>query len=84
MNHTASRKKTYSDEAEKIAKTIATGQFTHDYPINVARAESIGISVSTNMPKSIYKLMDLYAQEGSGRPSVNFVPVAGNQWAKNQ
>lgn len=64
-----------AEEARRIAGTLTTGRFTHDYPIDVARAEAIGIPVSTQVPESIYKLMDLYAQDGAGRPSVNYVPV---------
>jgi len=62
-------------DAQKVAALIATGQFTHDFPITVERAKSVGLCISTDMPKSIYHLMDLYPQTGAGRPSVNFVPM---------
>ena len=62
-------------DAQKIAALITTGQFTHDFPITVERAKSVGLCISTDMPKSIYHLMDLYPQTGAGRPSVNFVPM---------
>jgi hypothetical protein len=69
------------EKAQEIARVLTTGVFTHDYPISVARARQIGISVSTRMPESIYELMDLYAQDGSGRPSVSYVPISsGTQW----
>jgi len=62
-------------KAERIAATLASGQFTHDYPITVERAESIGVSVHTDMPEGVYGLMDLYAQAGLGRPSVHYIPA---------
>jgi len=62
-------------DAQKIAALITTGQFTHDFPITVERAKSVGLCISTDMPKSIYHLMDLYPQTEAGRPSVNFVPM---------
>lgn len=65
-----------SEKAEEVAVLISTGQFTHDFPITVERAKSVGLPISTDMPTSIYTLMDLYPQRGIGRPSVNYVPLA--------
>lgn len=62
-------------DAKKLAELITTGQFTHDYPITVEHATSVGLCISTDMPKSIYGLMELYPQTGAGRPSVNYVPM---------
>jgi ClpP class serine protease len=62
-------------EAKEIATLISTGQFTHDYPITVERAKSAGLCILTDMPESIYKLMDLYPQTGAGRPSVHYIPM---------
>lgn len=64
------------EKAEEVAVLISTGQFTHDFPITVERAKSVGLPISTDMPTSIYTLMDLYPQRGIGRPSVNYVPLA--------
>lgn len=62
-------------DAKELAMLLTTGQVTHDFPITVERAKSVGLCISTDMPESIYKLMDLYPQTGVGRPSVNFVPM---------
>jgi ClpP class serine protease len=62
-------------EAEKFAGIVATGQFTHDFPITVERAKRLGLQISTDMPEIIYKLMAFYPQSGAGRPSVNYVPL---------
>ena len=63
------------DKAEELALTLSEGRWTHDYPITVRIARSLGITVSTDMPRSVYDLMDLYPQAGSRRPSVLYVPV---------
>jgi ClpP class serine protease len=62
-------------DAQEITALITTGQFTHDFPITVERAKSVGFCISTDLPKSIYNLMDFYPQTGAGRPSVNYVPM---------
>jgi len=41
----------------------------------VESARQLGLPVSINMPPTIYDLMDLYPQAGSGRPSVLYVPL---------
>ena len=63
------------EKAEEVAVLISTGQFTHDFPITVERAKLVGLPVSTDMPRSIYSLMDFYSQKGAARPSVNYVPL---------
>jgi len=63
------------DKAQELATTLSEGRWTHDYPITVQAARSLGISVSTNMPKTVYEMMDLYPQAGNGRPSVLYVPL---------
>ena len=63
------------DRAEPIAEALSSGQWTHDYPITVGEARSLGLPVDTNLPKEIYQLMNLYPQGGQRRPSVDFIPV---------
>jgi len=63
------------EKAKKLTELIASGQFTHDFPITVERAKSVGLPVSIDMPGSIYMLMDFYPQQGIRRPSVNYVPL---------
>jgi len=63
------------EKAEALATLISTGQFTHDFPITVELAKSVGLPIKTDMPESIYKLMDLYPQTGSRRPAVDYVPL---------
>lgn len=63
------------EQAERIAETLATGKWTHDYPISVQHAKELGLTVTTDMPVDIYKLMNLYPQAQSRRPSVDYVPL---------
>jgi ClpP class serine protease len=63
------------DKAADLATILSDGRFTHDFPIMVETARKLGLPISTNMPREIYALMDLYPQGGSGRPSVLYVPL---------
>ena len=60
--------------AEKVAEELALGKYTHDYPITVEHAKSIGLKISTKVPEEVYALMDLYPQP-AGTPSVQYIPV---------
>lgn len=69
-------RQTYGEEkATELAETMASGQWTHDYPICVDEARSLGLKVSTEMPEEIYKLMALYPQANTRRPSVEYIPM---------
>ena len=61
--------------AKKLADTLTTGIWTHDYPISVQEARDLGLNVSTEMPREVYQLMALYPQPGQRRPSVQYVPL---------
>jgi len=60
--------------AAHVATVLSEGRWTHDFPITVEAARQLGLPISTQMPKIIYELMDLYPQSGIGRPSVLYVP----------
>lgn len=62
-------------KAEKIARILTEGRWTHDYPITFEEANKLGLCVSTEMPKEIYELMDLYPQSPVKRPSVQYIPL---------
>ena len=63
------------DAAEALAATLAGGGWTHDYPITVGEARTLGLTVSTDMPRAIYALMELFPQGARRRPSVEYLPV---------
>ncbi len=62
-------------QAADVATTLSEGRWTHDFPITVQAARQLGLKVSTDMPRTVYDLMDLYPQGGGQRPSVLYVPV---------
>jgi len=59
----------------QVATVLTEGRWTHDFPITVQAARALGLKVSTNMPRAVYELMDLYPQGGGIRPSVWYVPL---------
>ena len=63
-----------TEQAKSLAETLATGKWTHDYPITVGQARELGLPVTTDMPREIYDLMALYPQAAQRRPSVEYVP----------
>lgn len=66
----------YSEqEADKLAEELASGRWTHDYPITVEEARAIGLKVSTEMPEEVYDLMNLFPQADQRRPTVEYVPM---------
>jgi len=62
-------------QSQQVAVVLSEGRWTHDFPITVQTARSLGLKVSTDMPRTVYDLMDLYPQGGGIRPSVWYVPI---------
>jgi ClpP class serine protease len=62
-------------QAVRVATVLSEGRWTHDFPITVQAARSLGLKVSTSMPRTVYDLMDLYPQTGGMKPSVWYVPL---------
>lgn len=64
------------DDARALAAKLATGTWTHDYPISSDEALSLGLPVSTDMPTEIFQLMTMYPQpvrqQGGG---VEYLPI---------
>jgi ClpP class serine protease len=66
----------YSEaDAERIATKLSTGEWTHDYALDIAGLRELGIEVSEDMPREVYELMDLFPQTSQRRPSVEFIPL---------
>lgn len=61
--------------AERVATLLSSGTWTHDYPITVREARELGLPISTDMPKEIYRIMALYPQTAQRRPSVEYIPL---------
>ncbi|MEW6503727.1 MAG: ATP-dependent Clp protease proteolytic subunit [Chloroflexota bacterium] len=64
-----------AEKAEFLADELATGKWTHDYPITVDEARQLGLNVHTELPEEIYQLMNLYPQTQQRRPSVEYIPL---------
>ena len=69
MEHMAEAK------ASEIAVKLGTGTWTHDYAITAEEAKSLGLAVTTGMPREVYELMRLFPQPTRTRPSVEYVPL---------
>jgi ClpP class serine protease len=62
------------ESSEKLAGLLATGNWTHDYPITLAEAQRLGLKVSSEMPKEVLQLMSLYPQPVRRQPTVEYLP----------
>jgi ClpP class serine protease len=68
-------KRMNSDQSQKTAELLASGTWTHDYPILVEAARELGLPVNTGVPEDVYHLMALYPQSQQRRPSVEYTGV---------
>jgi ClpP class serine protease len=71
-------------KAIRLATILSEGRWTHDFPLPVQAVQQFGLKVSTNMPRKVYDIMDLYPQGGGGRPSVIYIPMRRGADQKNQ
>jgi ClpP class serine protease len=69
------RKRLAKEKAASLAVLLSEGRWTHDYPITVQLAREFGLPISTDMPRIVYELMDLFPQGATDRPSVLYVPL---------
>jgi ClpP class serine protease len=71
--------------AREIAVKLASGTWTHDYPIPAAEAAEIGLPVTTAMPEEVLSLMTLYPQpirRQSG--GVEYLPIPHEREARRR
>lgn len=64
-----------ADRARALAKTLTEGRWTHDHPLFPDDAKALGLSVSTDIPEAVMKMMVLYPQPRQQVPSVEYLPV---------
>lgn len=62
-------------QAVQVATILSEGRWTHDFPLIVPALRELGLPVTTDMPRLVYDLMDLYPQGNGVRPSVMYVPM---------
>ncbi len=71
-------------KAIALATILSEGRWTHDFPLPVQAIRQFGLNVSTDMPRKVYDLMDLYPQGGGGKPSVIYIPMRRGADQKSQ
>ena len=64
------------EKARELAKMLAEGRWTHDYPITCDKLREMELpSICNEMPLEVYELMELYPQPAQQRPSVQYIPL---------
>src|SRR6266404_3532658 len=66
-------------KADALAETLATGNWTHDYPLTYEELKDLGLPVSIDMPPDVYEFMELFPQPKQRVPSVQYVPLPARQ-----
>lgn len=66
-----------AEQAAKLAEQLASGTWTHDYPIWASTAKGLGLPVTTDMPDGVFELLKLYPQPVRMQNSsgVEYLPV---------
>lgn len=67
------------ERAAELSETLATGKWTHDYPLMVEEARRLGLPVSTDMPEEVYEFIALFPQPKQRVPSVQYIPAPVHQ-----
>lgn len=63
------------DKARQLSELLATGTWTHDYPITFEEAKKLGLNVRSDMPQEVLQLMSLYPQPVKRQPAVEYLPI---------
>jgi ClpP class serine protease len=63
------------EKAEGLARFLSEGNWTHDFPITFDVAKSLGLPVSSGMPKDILQLMSYFPQPTRTTPTVEYLPI---------
>ena len=62
------------EKAAELADLLATGTWTHDYPITYDKAKRLGLPVRADMPAEVLELMGLFPQPMRRQPAVEYLP----------
>jgi ClpP class serine protease len=60
--------------ANELATQLASGRWTHDYPIPPEEARALGLPIDTDLPPEVLQLMTLYPQPVRRQPGVEYLP----------
>jgi ClpP class serine protease len=64
-----------TEKARELAELLATGTWTHDFPITVDVAQKLGLKVRSDMPPEFLQLMSLFPQPVRRQPAVEYIPT---------
>jgi ClpP class serine protease len=64
-----------AEKAQELADVLATGTWTHDFPISVEVAQKLGLKVRSDMPPEFLQLMSLFPQPVRRQPAVEYIPT---------
>ncbi len=64
-----------AEKADRLARLLSEGKWTHDYPITFEHARELGLPVNDGMPNEIMQLMELFPQPVRRQPSVEYLPI---------
>jgi ClpP class serine protease len=66
-------------KAEELSEILATGRWTHDYPLTHEELREMGLPVSTDVPEEVYTFMALFDQPKQSTRSVEYLPVPAGE-----
>lgn len=65
-----------SEKANSLVDNLASGRWTHDYALTAKEATELGLNVTSGIPASILRLMQLYPQPVKMLPSIEYLPTS--------
>ncbi len=63
------------EQADRLARLLSEGTWTHDHPITYETAKSFGLPVRSDIPAEFLDLMSLYPQPVRRQPTVEYLPI---------
>jgi ClpP class serine protease len=63
------------EQGEALARKLADGTWTHDFPISAGYAKELGLNVNTNIPTEILNFLSLYPQPTQTQGGVEYLPA---------
>ena len=62
------------ERARDLAHLLASGVWTHDYPLQARELTALGLPIRVGVPQPERELMGLYPQPRGRTPAVEYVP----------
>jgi ClpP class serine protease len=77
--HQILKDKMGDQKAQELSETLATGRWTHDYPLTHEELSEMGLPVSIDVPEEVYSFMALFPQPKQSMRSVEYLPVPAGE-----